>query len=450
MIGSSGLIKSTTKMTQEKPVEELIYELGSISAPLETLRKHGVPGSRGLKEEYEHFKVRARKLGVELPDFTDDMIGQVLQDQIVKVEQYIDLHKSTRMIEMFRAGRVAEMFFLHLLVIAEAQRREDPAEKEGLTDAVRLADQVLSKLMQSAKNLGVVIGDQLEGELQKYVYNPIPWSDHTDIKIKLQKVMCGPRIEVSSKPPPQPESPRAVYKYKRSEIDPTRVITDECWTVSLARMPDRSNAEHAFIVLEGKSGGKSKIWFADFVPRRWFGVACPGTEDGKVRIEYHESEGITDPESRLLYKCQKKMMDVRASDRLLYSTWLIAQTTAENLIHMIQEQERNPPKYHALGHNSVLAKGSAISSSNETGHNCFTFAKMILRDLNDVFIELPDDGLETWIVSATSRYLVDKQFLKSRKWYRTPWSQQMLSFLTVGVVAGVVVSLLFKAFGRKE
>lgn len=435
-------------MTQEKTVEELIYELGGLSASLQLYRMHGVSGSEGLKEQYELFEVKARKLGVELPDSTEmNMNGQVLEDQIVKVHRYIELHKTMRMMEMFRAGEVAGMFLLHLLVIAKLDR-EDPAKKEGLTNIVRFASQCLSKLMQSAKDLGVVIGDPLEGELQKYVYdNLIQLSDYNDIKIKLQKVMCGPRIEVSGKPEPQPESPRAVYKYRRSEIDPTRVITDECWAVSLARMPDRSNAEHAFIVLEGKAGGKSKIWFADFLARRRFDVVCPGTQDGKVRIEYYESEGITDPESRLLFKCQRKMMDVRVGDRLLYSTWLIAQTTAENLIHMIQEQERNPPKYHALGHNSVLAEGSAISSSNETGHNCFTFAKMILRDLNDVFIQLPEDGLETWIVSATSRYLVDKQFLKSRKWYRTPWSQQMLSFLIVGVVGGVVVSLLFKAFG---
>ena len=66
---------------------------------------------------------------------------------------------------------------------------------------------------------------------------------------------------------------------------------------------------------------------------------------------------------------------------------------------------------------------------------------MVLRDLNDRFIELPEDGLETWIGSASSRYLVDKQFA-SRKWYKT--SSFLLMF---GLLAGVVVAyFLLKAF----
>lgn len=135
------------------------------------------------------------------------------------------------------------------------------------------------------------------------------------------------------------------------------------------------------------------------------------------------------------------MMDVRASDRLLFSTWPIAKATAEMLIQMIESQQKNPPKYHFLGDNSVVAGSSAKSSSNPTGHNCFTFAKMMLRDLNDVYIELPEDGLETWIGSATSRYLVDKR-LARRKWYEKSSFQLMFGFL-VGVV---VAFFLPKAF----
>lgn len=220
---------------------------------------------------------------------------------------------------------------------------------------------------------------------------------------------------------------------KRSEIDPTRVITDECWTVSLVRLPDRPNPQHAFLVLEGKEGGKSKIWFADFVAVHWFDVLRPGTEEGNVRMDYH-SERVEGP-TQLLFTCQKKMMNVRASDRLLFSTWQIIKSTAEKLVHMIEAQQEKPPKYHMLGHNSLLAGSSATSSSNSTGHNCFTFAKMMLRDLNDVFISLPEDRLETWIGSATSRYLVDIKQLTNRKWYET--SSFLLMF---GFLAGVLIA----------
>ena len=116
---------------------------------------------------------------------------------------------------------------------------------------------------------------------------------------------------------------------------------------------------------------ESQIWFADFVAAHWFDAVKPGTEEGKVRMEYFDSEGVADRTSnRLLFKCQKRMMDVRASDRLLFSTWLIAKSAAENLIQMIEAQQKEPPKYHILGDNSVLAGSSAKSSSNPTGHNC--------------------------------------------------------------------------------
>ena len=247
-----------------------------------------------------------------------------------------------------------------------------------------------------------------------------------------EKTVKYPRSEISN-PPPQLESSSSV---RRSEVDPTRVIIDDFWTVSLVRLPDRSNPEHAFIVLEGKTGRMSKIWFAGFFAAHWFDVFRPGTEEGKVRMEYHESNRVADPTSRLLFKCQKRMMDVRASDRLLFSTWLIPKATAENLIQMIQAWQKYPPKYHILGDNSVLA------GSNSTGHNCFTFAKMILRNLNDAYIELPEDGLDTWIGSATSRYLVDKQ-IKTRKWYEKSSFQLMFVFFLAGAV---VAFFLLKAF----
>lgn len=300
----------------------------------------------------------------------------------------------------------------------------------------------LQDLIKRSKDLGVDIGDQLEVELRDICDNYMNLKfdqDFDSIRARLKKKVCGLGSETSN-PSPQQELTGAVYK--RSEDDPTRVITDECWAVSLVRLPDRSNSEHAFIVLELKTGKMSKIWFADFVAVHWFDAVKPGTEDGKVRMESHESEAVTDRTSgRLLFKYQKRMMDVRASDRLLFSTWLIAKSAAENLIRMIEAQQEKPPKYHMLGDNSVLAGSSASSSSNPNGHNCFTLAKMMLRDLNDPFVELLEDGLATWIGSATSRYLVDKQ-LRSRKWYKSP------SFLLIfGFLTGIVVAyFLLKTF----
>ena len=417
-------------MSHEKTVEELVYELGNRAVVLfwHQLVDLNEQPFHVIQENYCLLKTRASKLGVELPDLTEDILSrQFLDDQITKVREYINLHKTESMSQLYEVGYAAEQFFRSLAMVIV------------LKNQTKAPLQFLQDLIGRAKDLGIDLGDQLEVELKDICQNYMDFKfdqDFDSIRARLKKKVCGGlRCEVSNSSP-QLVSSSAVHK--RSEVDPTRVITDECWTVSLVRLPDRSNSQHAFIVLEGKTGRNSKIWFADFVAVHWFDTVKPGTEEGKVRMESYTSNRTN---SRLLFQCQKKMMDVRASDRLLFSTWLIAKSAAENLIWMIEAQQEKPPKYHTLGDNSVLAGSSARSSSNPTGHNCFTSTKMMLRDLNDPFIELPEDGLETWIGSATSRYLVDKQ-LTSRKWYKTSSFQLMFGFL-----AGIVVAyFLFKTF----
>ena len=417
----------STNMSHEKTVEELIYELAECAMVLwfSRLSTTDLPFSF-FRENYDFFKTRALKLGVELPDLTEDALSQqFLLDQITNVKEHINLNKTLAISQLYECSFTASLFILNMS--AGKKYRQKP----------RAAPSNLHNLITTARETGVDIGDELEEELKDICdnYMNLKFDQDLDhISVKLKKKVCGLGSEISN-PSLQLEPSSTVHK--RSEVDPTRLITDECWTVSLVRLPDRSNSEHAFIVLEGKTGRKSKIWFADFVAVHWFDAVKPGTEEGKVRMESYESVAVADrtSSSRLLFKCQKRMMDVRASDRLLFCTWLIAKSGAENLIRMIEAQQKRPPKYHILGDSSVLAGSSATSSSNSTGHNCFTFAKMMLRELNDTYIELPEDGLETWIGSATSRYLVDKQQLRSRKWYETP------SFvLIVGFLAGLVVA----------
>ena len=210
-------------------------------------------------------------------------------------------------------------------------------------------------------------------------------------------------------------------KYKRCEVDRTRIITNDYWAVSLVRLPHSSNDEHAFLVLEGIKGNKSMIWFADFVANS-LDLLLPGIRGGKVRIDYHESEGIAGSSNKLLIQCHKKLMQVREGDRWLNKTWHIRKDTAQMLINNIEDQKKDPPKYNILG-DSMVAASSATSSSNATGHNCFTFAKMMLNDLDDEYIKVPQDTLEDWICSVTSRYLVDNQMnnkLSLSWWYALP------------------------------
>ena len=76
------------------------------------------------------------------------------------------------------------------------------------------------------------------------------------------------------------ESNRPVIK--RSEIDSTLIITNEFWAISLVRIPDSSNIQHAFPVLEGKADNKSMLWFGDFVANNWRDSLSPGLRESKV------------------------------------------------------------------------------------------------------------------------------------------------------------------------
>ncbi|XP_078367949.1 uncharacterized protein LOC144651811 [Oculina patagonica] len=210
--------------------------------------------------------------------------------------------------------------------------------------------------------------------------------------------------------------------FYRSEIDKSRPILDLIWVVSIVRLVRFPPTQHAFIVLEGKTGRKSEIWFADFVAKQRSDTFSPGTNDGKVRVEHFESE----EGGALLFKCQKKMMNVRAGDKLNARSWMISKDNAKKLIEQIEAHANNPPKFNLLGNSSVLAELSADSTDNLTGHNCFTFAKKMLYDLNDDNIQLPEDSLEK-LISITSRTLDNGQ------------SYGSLILILSGVIVGFVL-----------
>ena len=223
---------------------------------------------------------------------------------------------------------------------------------------------------------------------------------------------------------------------KRSEVDPTRIITDEYWAVSLVRLPDSSQDQHVFLVLKGKSGDRSMIWFADFVAKNTLDSVLPGLRDGKGGMDKFESvESEPGLSSKLLFNCRRQLMEIQNSDSFLFSTYPIPKLNAQILIKNIDKRENGPPKYNISG-NSALAASSATSSSKPTGHNCFTFARMMLRELDDEYIKVPGDSFDKWICLATSRVLVDKKF--NTKWWKA--SRLPLMFTYIG---GIVTAYVF-------
>ncbi len=196
-----------------------------------------------------------------------------------------------------------------------------------------------------------------------------------------------------------------------SSVDPSRPVLDNLWVISLMRKPEGAHAEHAFLSLEGKKNNRTMIWFIDLVGN----PILPGIGNGKIRI--HNYAG--DLEEELLFCCNRRMMDIRKGDRIISSSWNIPVDTANRLLESVAQAQANPPKFNILGQQSLFAIGTGASSSTATGHNCFTWAKEQLRNLNDPHIQLPMDDIQSWVFSATSRLLVDNR-QQTTFWYHRP------------------------------
>ena len=392
---------------------EVAFDLGASSLTIERFIKGHIKrtiSNNQLKIDYYFFQSLASKLDIDLPDQPPEETAQFemekfLQNQTNHLVECLCKHKSQYIREMYAAGQCVE--WLTVCIVESKEHANKVAAMQCLQSCIK-------NLERTAKQLNIDISEELS---KVKTPEQLEGEELTELKKQLKKKLCKAKQ----------------VEPKRSEIDPTRIITNEYWAVSLVRLPDK-NKEHAFLVLEGKTVNMSMIWFADFVANDPFDLLRPGIRDGKVRMDYHDDEVVAGLSSELLFRCNRDMMEIRNGDRLLYSTWPIPKPTAEKLVQSIQAQEKISPKYNVVG-NSVLAACSATSSSNPTGHNCFTFARMMLRNLHDKYIEVPDDKLGRWIYSATSRFLVDRQLNNQRL--------HTLQFGLFTFMAGAVIAYLF-------
>ena len=406
---------------------EIIFELGRhqnqlnkwifLLDKLATVETTGDVSTESCKGTYVLYRAYAKKLGINLPDKPYHEVDKTTfyRKQIEYVGEYLFQQKNTRCHAVYAAGDC--IHDISCLIIG-CRELSDQTSQNQLAQTL---SEKIDNLKKTARRLEVDVSDEAS-QLNVSLNN----EDLETLEHKLKMKFIRGSVEPK----------RSEVDPKRSEVDPTRIIMEHHWVISLVRLPDRSQSEHAFLVLEGKSHNKSMIWFADFVAKDDLDLLRPGMRDGKVRIDYHESKDSSG--CKLLFQCCRKMMDIGNGDRLLYSTWLISKPTAEKLINNIELLQQNPPKYNILG-NSVLAASSAASSSNPTGHNCFTFAKMLLDNLNDDYIVVPQDTIGKWVLSATSRNLPDK-LLDEQWWNGVRFA--MFTLLTLAVIAYLCSMLL--------
>ena len=362
--------------TMQQELED-VYNLGRTSIDLRTMMHNDTIMTlfdyHNGTAAYKEYQRLASKFNIDLPDpplekTIDRKQKQNFFDkQIEVVETYILNQQPKNIGYLYTAATKVESFRRVLDVSINTS--------DHLTKCVK-------EVEEAVQNLDVDIKEELNRLENYYSFNKI-----NRCLNKIKRKLC-----------------KETAKY--SEVNPIRQITNEYWLISLVRLPDTLHREHAFLVLEGKTGSKSIIWFVDFVVRDKLDLLRPGIRDGKVRMERHESEAGSS--TKLLFQCRRKTMKIGKDDRFPYSSWLISKSAALKLIHNIQTQERDPPKYIVSG-DSALASSLATASSNPAGHNCFTFAKKMLHDLNDEYIQVPGDKVDEWIDSASSRFLVDNQ-----------------------------------------
>ena len=306
------------------------------------------------------------------PRLKDEIDRQFFCEQIDKVESYI-LNQPNNIKDLYNAA-----------IQVEKSRR-------ALVMSINDNDHLIKhfkEVKEAVQKLGKDINDELNH--REYYYN-----FDTECMNNIKTKLCEVKSAVKRSQP-------------SSEVDRNRNITNEYWAISLVRLPDTLFCEHAFLVLEGKTAEKSMIWFADFVANDASALFCPGVRGGRVRIDYHESEEMVGSPSELLYSCNKTMMEIAEDSSLVYSTWPISESTAQKLINNLEMQKKNPPKYNVVGA-TALATASANLLGNTTDHNCFTFAKMMLHDLNEKHVQVQGDKVDEWIVSAASQFLVDNR-----------------------------------------
>jgi len=190
---------------------------------------------------------------------------------------------------------------------------------------------------------------------------------------------------------------------RNSEVNSSYQINEDKWVLTLTRKTTKgSHKQHAFFILEGIENRKAITYFMDLVgPKREFAVLLPNIKDSKIRVESLTANTRKElDENPLLYRCKTKMMDLKPYDELaLLPPWLIDKEDAQRLIDVISNDQKNPPVFNIFGESSVFTGSSAKLSSKERGHNCFTYAKEKIEELN-----VPDIKIEC----DKTTYYIDK------------------------------------------
>jgi hypothetical protein len=384
---------------------EMAFELGCIKGSLKQSKLIKQLQRDDYKRDYFLFKTLASKLGIDLPDqppeetTAEDEIDTFYSNQVTHVQNYLVQHKTNHVQKIFSIGDQVEK----LLIILSKYNEVFGKNESLLNQNVQRLPKLVKELEILAKSLGIDISEVLS---KVNDHEKLDEDDINILKLELKTKLCKRANEPTE------------MNTKRSEVDLTRMITDDYWAISLVRLPGASHSQQDFLVLEGITGNKSMIWLVDFVANDAFGLLRLGINERNLRLDYYESSAKSSSQ------CHKKLIEIRKGGRWLHETWHITKGTAQKLIQCIDEWRMRPPEFSLLG-DSKLEASSGTLGSNPTGHNPFTLARMIVHDLKDENIEIPEDTLEEWIFSI--------QY--NNKWWKLSRFSLMFTFVAGAVIA---------------
>ncbi len=208
-------------------------------------------------------------------------------------------------------------------------------------------------------------------------------------------------------------------------------IDEDTWAVSILRKPKGSYSEHTFIVVEGENQ------FGKIIFCRYDLVIDEDSPDNKYKIIIKPSgdcqEGYAYDDASLAREGLINTL-LRKQD-IVGFTWSIAKSKAKLLANNIAQSAKDQGSYSLFGLDAVIPKsgkfmqaisptsGAAISgivqksagmegddqfaaSLSSPGHNCFTWARWQLYqlDLPQIQNDLPRQ-LTDFVISVTSRHL---------------------------------------------
>ncbi len=198
-----------------------------------------------------------------------------------------------------------------------------------------------------------------------------------------------------------------------SLLDGDLEVTQSIWVVSLLRKPAGVNPEHAFIVVEGsREEGRSLL-------RRYDLLVGDNTKEYEIFVkELDVAQSLA----------RKTLMnDILKNEDVFGKSWQLGSEKADELHQIVDASRRQPERiYNILGevatapHTAPNSKEENLDRISSTptsallahgiltapGHNCFTWARAMLRELKLKHIteSLPTKS-EELVASITSRLL---------------------------------------------